>query len=173
MHTCRRYIAQNCLFSETVQNWTTLNLCSQTRFYMLTYNNVIKKWNIPGLEKHGLDHAMMTAWWPCFLLAWSSWSWHHYHVFYESYHDYHVLHVLFSKKNKVDCLSMFSEIVATKYHYMAHLTGSGVIDASKVSSQQTIRRLLQKDLEFFSVITKQEILIKQQFHYNRHITAFC
>ena len=47
---------------------------------------------------HGPDHAMMTAWQPCFL-AWSSWfmawSWYDYHVFHDSYHD-HGMIIMFS-----------------------------------------------------------------------------
>ena len=35
------------------------------------------------------------------------------------------------------------------------------------------RRIFYKDLEFSSVITTQQVLIKQQFQYNIHITAFC
>ena len=34
------------------------------------------------------------------------------------------------------------------------------------------RRLLYKDSELSSVITKQQVLIKQKFQYNIHSTAF-
>ena len=34
------------------------------------------------------------------------------------------------------------------------------------------QRLLQNDLEFSSLLTKQQVLVKQQFQYNIQITAF-
>ena len=58
---------------------------------------------------------------------------------------------------------------------MAHLTGFRRNYASKLSSQQNKikRSLLQKDLEFSSVITNQQVLVKQQLQYNIHSRAFC
>ena len=93
------------------------------------------------MAKHGHDYAMIPAWRPCFL-AWSSWfmtwSWYDCHVFHNPYHDdgmydHHVFHVFFKK---MDCLSIFFQIVAAIYHYMAHLTGFIGHYLSKVTSQQ-------------------------------------
>ena len=55
---------------------------------------------------------------------------------------------------------MFSQIFAAIYHYTAYLTGFRRIYASKLTSQQIKRKLLHKDLEFSSVTTKQQVLIK-------------
>ena len=63
---------------------------------------------------------------------------------------------------------MFSQIVVTIYLNMALLTAFREIYASKVASQTNY----SKNTWFFSVRTKQQVLIKQQFQYNIHITAF-
>ena len=85
------------------------------------------------MTKRDHDHAMMTAWRPCFL-AWSSW------FMVWSWYDYRVSHVFLVLKKWIVCR----------------------IDKIK-------RRLLQKDLVFSSVITKQQVLIKQQFQCNIHV----
>ena len=93
------------------------------------------------MAKHSHDHAMMTAWRPCFL-AWSSWfmawSWYGYYVFHDSYHDHGmiIMFSMFFSEEKLDWLLMFSQIVAAIYHYMAHLTGFRGIHASKLANQQ-------------------------------------
>ena len=79
------------------------------------------------MAKYGHDHAMITAWRPCFL-AWSpwfmAWSCYDYHVFYDSYHDRGMIIVfcMFFLKKKLECFVNFFQIVRVIYHYMAHLT---------------------------------------------------
>ena len=117
---------------DTIANQYRANLTS----YQCTYapfpgwkNMAVMPWfchdHTMIMAKHGHDHSMMTTWWPCFL-AWSSWfmawSWYDYHVFHNSYHDHGMIIIfskLFLKKNG---LSIFSQIVAAIYLYMAHLT---------------------------------------------------
>ena len=47
-----------------------------------------------------------------------------------------IMFYMFFFEKKMDFLSMFSQIVAATYHYMAHLTGCREIYASKVASQR-------------------------------------
>ena len=67
---------------------------------------------------------------------------------------------------------MFSQIVATKYHYVAHLTVFRGIHASKLVSHLNWTKM-SPEIEFSSVITKQQVFFKKQFLDNIHITAFC
>ena len=78
------------------------------------------------MAKHGHDHAMMTAWQPCFL-AWSSWfttwSWNDYHVFHNSYHD-HGMNIMLSmffflKIKWITCQCFLSDRC---YHIPLHST---------------------------------------------------
>ena len=50
----------------------------------------------------------------------------------------------------MDCLSMFSQIVAAIYHYMTHLTGFRGIYAFQLASQQNYTKINPKRLGVFS-----------------------
>ena len=65
-------------------------------------------------------------------------SWFGYHVFHDSYHDHGmiIMFSIFLDEKKLDCLSMFSQLVVAMYHYMARLTGFRGIYASKLANQQ-------------------------------------
>ena len=111
------------------------------------------------LSMDGMIHGMIMVWLPCF--PWFiPWSWY----------DHYVLHVFLRKKLNV--LSIFSQTVRVIYHYMAHLTSFRGIYASKVASQQNWTKNTPGNFGVFSVITKKQVLITQQFQYNIHITAF-
>ena len=68
---------------------------------------------------------------------------------------------------------MFSQLVAAIYNYMAHLTAFTRTYAPNWQVSKTKRKLLQRDFEFSSVITIQQVFIKQHVQYNIHITASC
>ena len=129
------------------------------------------------MAKHGHDHAMMTAWWPCFL-AWSSWfiawSWYDYHVFHDSYHD-HGMFVMFSMfflEKRMFCQCFLKKLLP--YTILWH-TWRALPDFTLPNwpISKIKRRILQYKLVFFSVINKHEVLIKELVQYNKHITAFC
>ena len=100
-------------------------------------------------------HGMIMIWLPCF--PWFiPWSWYYNHVF----------HVFFWRKT-----GLFVNIFS---YSCCHIPLYGTLDWLLNSWVSIIkRRLLQKELEFSSFITKQQVLIKRQFQYNIHITAFC
>ena len=107
------------------------------------------------MSKHGHDHAMMTAWRPCFL-AWSSWfmawSWYDYHVFHDLYHD-----SIFWINIKL-FVNFFSNSWChiPLYVQLDWLKG---IYASKLPSQWT--KNPPGFLEFSSVTTRQQVLFEQ------------
>ena len=104
------------------------------------------------MAKHGHDRAMITAWRPCFL-AWSSWftAW--------SWYDPHVFHVFLSKKNY--CLSMFPQVVAAIYLYMAHLSGfRGYYASSKKIGLVTTGKANKKYLPELKLPPKNKLTSK-------------
>ena len=98
------------------------------------------------MAKHGHDHTMMTTW-QLWFLAWSSWfiawSCYDYHVFHDSYHD-HGMISMFSMffLEKINCMSIFSQIVVAIYRYMAYLTSFRGIPNCRVNKIE--RMLLQR-----------------------------
>ena len=82
-----------------------------------------------------------------------------------------MIYMLFLKKKEL--FVNFSQIVAAIYHNMEHLTGFKGMYASKWRISKFKRRLIQKDFEFSSVVTIQQVLFKQQFQYSINISAFC
>ena len=79
--------------------------------------------------------GMIMLWLPCFLwfITWSCYNNHFFHVFWV----------------KMDCLSMFFQIVAVIHNYMAHLTGFRGIYTSKVASQQNEAKITPERLRVF------------------------
>ena len=151
-------------------NW---NCCSIKTCCLVT--RVGKTW----LRCHNLDHdhAMITAWRPCFL-AWSSWfmawSWFDYHVSHDSYHD-HGMIIMFSMFffKKKDCLSMFCQIVAQYTIVWLTWLALEVFTLLHWRVSKTEQIILQVIWEFSSVITREQVLFEQYFQYNIYITAFC
>ena len=76
------------------------------------------------IAKYGHDHALRRH------DGHVSWRGRH-----DSYHDHGmiIMFSIFFLKKKMEYLSMFSQIFAAIYHYMAHLTGFRRIYASKSS----------------------------------------
>ena len=129
-------------------------------YYHIAPDNIQQRmsWFTPALEKHGChamimpwsyhghDHAMMTAWQPCYL-AWSSWlmawSWYDYHI-----SMIHIMIMVWSSclpcffEEKLDCSSMLSQLLAAIYHYGAF----GGIYASKLASQYNYSKKTQNFL---------------------------
>ena len=64
----------------------------------------------------------------------------------------------------MDCSSLFSQIVAALYHIIWHTRlALEEFTAPKWRVSKRQRRLLQTDVEFSSIIIKQQGPIKQQF----------
>ena len=102
------------------------------------------------MAKHGHDHAMMTAWWPCFL-AWSSWcmswSWYDYHVFHDSYHDHGIIIMfsIFFRENWIVCQCFLKQLLP--YTMIWHIwLALKHFRPSKCRVSKIKRKLLQKDL---------------------------
>ena len=90
------------------------------------------------MAKHG--HTMMTAWRSCFL-SWSSW-------FIGMIMVWSLCFPCFFLEN-MDSLSIFSQIVAAIYNYMAHLTGVRGIYAATVASQQNLTKTTPERFRVF------------------------
>ena len=129
------------------------------------------------MAKHGHDHAMMTTWRPCFL-AWSpwfmAWSWHYYHVFHDSYHDHGMIimfYMFFFEKNRMLCQCFLKLIVSYSIICPTWLPLQKFTPL-RWRGSKTEQTILLVIIEFSSVITKQQVLITQQFQCNINITAF-
>ena len=88
-----------------------------------------------------------------------------------SWYDHHVFHVFFRQKIGL-FVNVFSKQLLSYTIIWQTWLALEEFKSPKWRVSKVKRSLLQKDLEFSSVITKQQVPIKQQFQYNIHITAY-